>query len=76
MHRQIEPFYDAAAAAVRLQRGTSMYLTMYHTQWTQHMQRLSDTESVLTDSMRQTLERDNEQLRMLEKELIPQTHVR
>ena len=68
--RQMEPFYDAAAAAVRMQRGTSMYLTMYHTQWTQHMQRLSDTEPAPTDSTRQMVAHDIEQLRMLEKKLI------
>jgi len=65
--RQIEPLYDAAAVSVRMQRGTSMYLTMHHTKWMQVMQRISDAESATTD---QTLVQDIEQLRMLEEQLI------
>ena len=64
--RQIEPLYDAAAASVRLQRGTAMYLAMHHTKWTQVMQRLSDADSPLTS---QALAQDIEQLRPLEERL-------
>lgn len=65
--RQIEPFYDAAAISVRWQRGTSMYLSMHHTKWTQVMQRLSDADSALTG---ETLTQEIELLRMLEQKLV------
>ena len=65
--RQIEPLYDAAAFSVRMQRGTSMYLTMHHTKWMQMMQRLSGGESMAAD---QALVQDIEQLRTLEEKLI------
>ena len=66
-HESVEPLYSTAAAAVRSQRGTTMYLKRYRTEWNAVMVTLGHGGS--TDEQERTVQEQRKALHDLAAKL-------
>jgi hypothetical protein len=67
-HDNVEPLYSAASASVRGQRGTTMYLERYRTEWNAAMTALG--HSGPTDEQESTVEEQRKALHDIKLKLI------